>query len=206
MKSSHPAYPYGVPGEGVAQLSGIDDVSIFELLPGLLLGKKQLPVVDPMNPTDRNIRAMQMGAKSGVITEDVLRKLSDRGVNVALPGLPVGLLSDSESGSEIDGLMIRNTDGTTRPMSAMEQAILEESERSIAPALAALSPDEGYVYSDMFPVKRMTDEDAREEDMFGGFRPALPNMLRDKATGIIKASQSLKTGMLDEEALINALL
>lgn len=199
MKSTHPAYPYGVPGEGIAQLSGIDDVSIFELLPGIRLGDKQLPVVDPINPTDRNIRAMQMAAKSGVITEDVLRNLSDRGVNVAVTGLPTGLLA----GATGEGLMVQNSDGTSRPMNNMELAMYEDSQRSIAPALEALAPDEGYTYGDVLPIKRMTDEDAREEDMFGGFRPAFPNMVRDTAADLIKASQALKTGMLDEQAYMN---
>lgn len=199
MKSTHPAYPYGVPGEGIAQLSGIDDVSIFELLPGIRLGEKQLPVVDPINPTDRNIRAMQMAAKSGVITEDVLRNLSDRGVNVAVTGLPTGLLA----GATGEDLMVRNADGTSRPMNDMELAMYEDSQRSIAPALEALAPDEGYAYGDVLPIKRMTDEAAREEDMFGGFRPAFPNMVRDTAADLIKASQALKTGMLDEQAYMN---
>lgn len=199
MKSTHPAYPYGVPGEGIAQLSGIDDVSIFELLPGIRLGDKQLPVVDPINPTDRNIRAMQMAAKSGVITEDVLRNLSDRGVNVAVTGLPTGLLAGA-TGAD---LMVRNEDGSTRPMNNMELAMYEDSQRSIAPALEALAPDEGYTYGDMLPIKRMTDEAAREEDMFGGFRPAFPNMVRDTAADLVRASQALKTGMLDEQAYMN---
>ena len=199
MQSTHPAYPYGVPGEGIAQLSGIDDVSIFELLPGLLLGKKQLPVVDPINPTARNIRGMQMAAKSGVITEDVLRNLSDRGVNAAVTGLPTGLLA----GATGEDLMVRNEDGTSRPMNNMELAMYEESQRSIAPALKALAPDEGYAYGDVLPIKRMTDADAREEDMFGGFRPAFPNMVRDTAADLVRASQALKTGMLDEQAYMN---
>jgi len=199
MGSTHPAYPYGVPGEGIAQLSGIDDVSIFELLPGIRLGKEQLPVVDPINPTDRNIRAMQMAAKSGVITEDVLRNLSDRGVNVAVTGLPTGLLA----GTTGEDLMVRSADGTSRPMNDMELAMYEDSQRSIAPALEALAPDEGFAYGDVLPIKRMTDEDAREEDMFGGFRPAFPNMVRDTAADLVRASQALKTGMLDEQAYMN---
>tara|TARA_B100001093_G_scaffold320667_1_gene306001 strand:+ start:562 stop:2025 length:1464 start_codon:yes stop_codon:yes gene_type:complete len=199
MGSTHPAYPYGVPGEGIAQLSGIDDVSIFELLPGIRLGKEQLPVVDPINPTDRNVRAMQMAAKSGVITEDVLRNLSDRGVNVAVTGLPTGLLA----GTTGEDLMVRSADGTSRPMNDMELAMYEDSQRSIAPALEALAPDEGFAYGDVLPIKRMTDEDAREEDMFGGFRPAFPNMVRDTAADLVRASQALKTGMLDEQAYMN---
>jgi hypothetical protein len=198
-RSTHPAYPFGVPGEGVAQLSGIDDVSIFELLPGLRLGEKQRLVDDPINPTANNVRAMQMAAKSGVITEDVLRALSDRGVNVAVTGLPTGLLA----GATGEDLMVRNADGTSRPMNNMELAMYEDSQRSIAPALEALAPDEGFAYGDVLPIKRMTDEDAREEDMFGGFRPAFPNMVRDTAADLVKASQALKTGMLDEQAYMN---
>tara|TARA_R110002153_G_scaffold90347_3_gene220751 strand:- start:273 stop:551 length:279 start_codon:yes stop_codon:yes gene_type:complete len=90
-------------------------------------------------------------------------------------------------------------------MNDMELAMYEDSQRSIAPALEALAPDEGYAYGDMLPVKRMTDEDAREEDMFGGFRPAFPNMVRDTAADLIRASQALRTGMLDEQAFMNVM-
>lgn len=199
MQSTHPSYPFAVSGKGLAQLKGAEDVSIFELMPQLRLGEKQRLVSDPTNPTAQNIRAMQMGAKSGIITEGILRDLSDRGVNVAVTGLPTGLLAKSTG----DGLTVRNPDGSSRPMNDMELAMYEDSQRSIAPALEALAPDHGYVYGDMLPLKRMTDESARKEDMFGGFRPAFPNMLRDTAADLVRASQALKTGMLDEQAFMN---
>lgn len=99
--------------------------------------------------------------------------------------------------------MVRNADGTSRPMNDMELAMYEDSQRSIAPALEALAPDEGYAYGDVLPIKRMTDEAARDKDMFGGFRPAFPNMVRDTAADLVRASQALKTGMLDEQAYMN---
>ena len=92
--SDHPSYPYGVPGEGVGTLD--QDISVFELMPDLRLGEAQELVADPLNPTQQNLRAMQMGPKAGVISEDVLKALSARGVDVGnidprlLPGLVAG--------------------------------------------------------------------------------------------------------------------
>jgi GNAT superfamily N-acetyltransferase len=76
--STHPSYPYGVPGEGVGRIDA--DVGVYELLPDLAAERG---VPDPLNPRPTDIRALQMGAKRGVITEDILRKLQARGVNVA---------------------------------------------------------------------------------------------------------------------------
>lgn len=201
LPSTHPSYPFGVPGEGVGRLVGAEDASVNELMPDLLLGELQQKVVDPIFPTQENRRSMEMMPKGALITEGVLRNLSDRGVNVAVTGLPTGLLA----GDTGNGLTVRNSDGSSRPMNDMELAMYEDSQRSIAPALEALAPDEGYAYGDMLPVKRMTDEDAREEDMFGGFRPAFPNMVRDTAADLIRASQALRTGMLDEQAFMNVM-
>lgn len=83
-QSGHPSYPSGVPGQGLGRL---DDqaMTIFDLIPGARLGKAQRLVsktVDPLNPSPRDIRAVTMKPYSGVITEDILRSLEARGVNL----------------------------------------------------------------------------------------------------------------------------
>ena len=82
----HPSYPYALPGEGVGQLPK-DHVNIYELLPHLV---KERGIDDPTNPARNHLRSLEMGAKSGVITDEVLRKLEARGVDVKL--LPAATL------------------------------------------------------------------------------------------------------------------
>jgi len=86
--SDHPSYPFKVQGSGVGTLRQADEATIFDLLPEARFGKGQKPVKDPANPTQREIRALQMKAYGGTITEDILRRMADRGVNVnAIAGL-----------------------------------------------------------------------------------------------------------------------
>ena len=87
-QSTHPSYPFAVPGEGVGRLKNADDVTIFDLLPDARFGDAQKLVKDPANPTQQEIRALQMKAYAGQITEQTLRRLEARGVDVkAIPGL-----------------------------------------------------------------------------------------------------------------------
>ena len=82
--SGHYSYPFGVPGESVGRLDDLD-MSIFDLIPDARIGNKNLLVsktVDPVNPTANQQRALQMKPYTGTITQDILRKLEDRGVNV----------------------------------------------------------------------------------------------------------------------------
>ena len=48
------------------------DIGIMELLPEVT---KARGVPDPFNPRQTDVRSMMMGAKSGVITENVLRAM-----------------------------------------------------------------------------------------------------------------------------------
>jgi len=82
--SGHPSYPAGVPGQGVGRLDQID-MSIFDLIPDARIGSDQVLVreaVDPTNPNPEALRALQMKPYSGVVTEDILKTLDARGVNV----------------------------------------------------------------------------------------------------------------------------
>jgi len=82
--SGHPSYPAGVPGQGVGRLDQLD-MSIFDLIPDARIGSDQVLVreaVDPTNPNPEALRALQMKPYSGVVTEDILKTLDARGVNV----------------------------------------------------------------------------------------------------------------------------
>jgi hypothetical protein len=83
----------------------------------------------------------------------------------------------------------------------MELAMFEESQARIQPALDAMAPSPGYTYGDLLPVKRMDDPVARQADAFGGFRPAIPNAMRDMASSLLRLGEGARTGMLDEQAL-----
>ncbi len=92
--STHPSYPYAVPGEGVGALKGADEVTIFDLLPEARFGDAQKKVKDPANPTSQEIRALQMKPYGGTITENILRRIEERGVDVnSLAGLTPGALA-----------------------------------------------------------------------------------------------------------------
>ena len=77
----------------------------------------------------------------------------------------------------------------------------EESQARIQPLIDAMAPDPGFTYGDLLPVKRMDDPAARAADTFGGFRPAIPNLLRDTASNVLRVGEGARTGMLDERAL-----
>jgi hypothetical protein len=92
--STHPSYPYAIPGEGIGALKGADEVTIFDLLPEARFGDAQKKVKDSANPTAREIRALQMKPYGGTITENILRRIEERGVDVSsLAGLAPGALA-----------------------------------------------------------------------------------------------------------------
>jgi len=70
MKSTHPAYPGGVPGQGLGVLS--QDHNIFELMPEVV---KARGIPDAANPRANDLRALQMKPYSGVITDELLKRL-----------------------------------------------------------------------------------------------------------------------------------
>jgi hypothetical protein len=100
MPSGNVTFPTGVPGEGLGTLN--QDVSIFELLPDVV---EQRKIPNPQYPRPTDTRSMQMGARSGIITPEILQKLEDKGVNVgAVPLIALigsatayGLLDEQQS-------------------------------------------------------------------------------------------------------------
>jgi hypothetical protein len=70
LKSTHPAYPGGVQGQGIGTLA--EDRNIFELLPAVV---KARGIPDPKNPRPSDLRAMQMHPYAGIVTGDLLKTL-----------------------------------------------------------------------------------------------------------------------------------
>lgn len=70
MQSGHPAYPMGVPGQGLGQLK--EDVRVFQLLQN---AAKAREIPDPRNPSRPDLRSLEMKPYGGVITEGLLRQL-----------------------------------------------------------------------------------------------------------------------------------
>jgi hypothetical protein len=78
--NDHPSYNTAVPGRGLGQID--QDVGIFELLPDIV---EQRGIPDPLNPRvspSRDTRSLEMGAKTGTITPEILERLQARGVDV----------------------------------------------------------------------------------------------------------------------------
>lgn len=114
--SGHPSYPAGVPGQGVGQLDKLD-MSIFDLIPDARIGSDQVLVrdaVDPTKPHPEALRALQMKPYTGTITEDILKNLDARGVNVndLAPvvggGAALGLLAAPEDASAMESPSLRS--------------------------------------------------------------------------------------------------
>lgn len=149
--------------------------------------------------------ALPAGAASdkGVLSESGVSRSGgvDSRTRFIAAGMPAEWLGLGGAGAGAAGAVIRNPDGSTRKMTAMEQAMYDESQARIQPMIDAMAQDPGYIYGDLLPVKRMEDPAAREADSFGGFRPAIPNVLRDLAGSALRVSEGARTGMLDERAL-----
>lgn len=129
-ESGHPSYPAGVPGQGLGRTD--QEVSIFELLPDARYGKQQKPVKDAQRPTAREIRALTMKPYAGRVTEDILRGLEARGVNVNAN--PLATAAAVSAGAELEGLLSQ----------------LPEKD------------EEAYSYGDILPIKRALDPEERE--------------------------------------------
>lgn len=68
--SGHPSYPFGVPGEGLGRLDR--EIGVYQMLQDAVRNRG---IADPTNPSQRDIRALQMKPYFGIITEDLLKSL-----------------------------------------------------------------------------------------------------------------------------------
>lgn len=100
--STHPSYPFAVPGEGVGRIK--EDVNIFQLLPEVVEERR---IADPLNPSRRDFRSMQMGAKTGTITPEILRNIFGGGAAV---GVGTGLMAPEEAEAALASPLDRQDD------------------------------------------------------------------------------------------------
>ena len=128
--SDHPAYPYNLPGQGLGYTD--QEVNIFELMPDARVGEDQRLVADPQRPTRPDARALDMKPYTGRITEDILRGLEARGVNVNAN--PLATAAAVTAGAELEGLL----------------------------AQLPQKDEESYTYGDILPIKRALDPEQRE--------------------------------------------
>lgn len=128
--SDHPAYPFNLPGQGLGYTD--QEVNIFELMPEARVGEDQRLVADPQRPTRPDARALDMKPYTGRITEDILRGLEARGVNVNAN--PMVTAAAVAAGQEAEGLLAQLPQKDT----------------------------EAYNYSDVLPIKRSKDPEERE--------------------------------------------
>lgn len=70
MQSGHPSYSRGIPGQGLGRLQ--ENRTIFELLPQVV---RERNIIDPRNPSQSDIRALQMKPYAGVIDAKLLKAL-----------------------------------------------------------------------------------------------------------------------------------
>jgi len=171
--SGHSSYPAGVPGQGLGRTD--QEVGIFELLTDARFGGQQKPVGDPLKPTAQEIRALQMKPYTGRITEDILRGLEARGVNVNAN--PMVTAAAVAAGQEAEGLLAQ-----------LPQKDLE-----------------AYNYSDVLPIKRSKDPEARE-GLLGGYSPAYTGIVEDMVEGLLKFSTQAKRGIYNPAAATEFLL
>jgi len=172
-QSGHPSYPQGVPGQGLGRTD--QEVSIFDLLPNARYGDAQKPVKDPVRPTAREIRALTMKPYTGRITDDILRGLEARGVNVNAN--PIVTAAAVAAGQEAEGLL----------------------------AQLPQKDSEAYNYSDLLPIKRSKDPEARE-GLLGGYSPAYTGVVEDMIEGLLKFSTQAKRGIYNPAAASEFLL
>lgn len=128
--SDHPAYPFNLPGQGLGYTD--QEVNIFELMPDARVGEDQRLVADPQRPTRPDARALDMKPYTGRITEDILRGLEARGVNVNAN--PLATAAAVSAGAELEGLL----------------------------AQLPQKDEEAYSYGDILPIKRALDPEQRE--------------------------------------------
>jgi hypothetical protein len=70
MQSGHSAYPLGVPGQGLGAVQ--ENKNIFDLL---LMHRLNRGIIDPSNPSRKDIRTLEMKPYAGLLDADLLKSL-----------------------------------------------------------------------------------------------------------------------------------
>jgi hypothetical protein len=191
--SGHPSYPAGVPGQGVGRLDQLD-MSIFDLIPDARIGSDQVLVreaVDPTNPNPEALRALQMKPYSGVVTEDILKTLDDRGVNV-------NSINPMFAPSQDRALAAANK-GLLDPLTVDEQRI-QQHQRDINKQMAqiGLLADPMYEYGNIIPAKTNI--------VTGETSLAFPGIARDIIGGLLDLANTRRSGVYNPAAFMDVAL
>jgi hypothetical protein len=72
MQSGHASYPLGVPGQGLGAVDG--NKNIFDLL---LMHRLNRGIIDPSNPSRKDIRTLEMKPYAGLLDADLLKSLGN---------------------------------------------------------------------------------------------------------------------------------
>lgn len=118
--SGHITYKTGLPGQGIGRIRDAEKISPFDLMP--VGGKGQaITAADPLNPTTKEGYTLRQQPEArGFISEDVLKRLQERGVDVgsADPTLLAGIAAGSgaamlapEVSNEIESRVTRRVRG-----------------------------------------------------------------------------------------------
>lgn len=183
VDSGHPSYPAGVSGEGMGTLNR--DIGIFDLLPDVV-SERNIP--SPSAPRQEDLRALQMKPYRGVISEDVLRGLEARGIDINSP--------------EYAGLLAALVAGST-----MAPDPVDPIESRVQQVMSPLAQDPGYVYGDILPIKRSLDPSARESFPYG-LAPAVPSVASGLLEELVRAYEMNRAGRQQEaiQSSLGALL
>jgi hypothetical protein len=94
---------------------------------------------------------------------------------------------------------------TRQPGVLEEQARVDEHRRRLGVLMEPLEEDPGYNYGYLLPIKRSQDPNVRENDTFGGFRPAVPGLARDAIRALADLGLSAETGVYNPQAALDIL-
>jgi len=183
VNRQHPSYPFYISGQPQGRLK--EDIPAYLLDPQSLKmrqGKDQVRnVADPMNPTQADLRALQMRPQGGIIDEAVLKRLQNAGV-ISSPsllgalagGMSLEEMQQQQAQQELDNLMGQYNEFMDR------------------------KPDV-YNYGDLAPVKRNV--------VSGDYSLAVPTVVDEIVRGLLDVGQSRKTGVVNSgTSILDALL
>jgi len=158
FESDHPSYPYAVPGTGLGVLRKAGAATAFDLLPEARFGDAQKKVKDPANPTPREIRSLQNPARSGTITEDILRRMEARGVDVnSITGMTGGALTFTLLSA-----------GLVTPQEVEAGALKEFGEQMLKADRMDMATDQILYHGSRFNIEEFVPSDAADNDFGRG--------------------------------------
>ncbi len=99
-----------------------------------------------------------------------------------------------------------NLAGIASMANGLDSAKLHNADTDVARMMETIAQEPGYNYGDVLPVKRSTDPEVRENDLLGGYRPAIPNVGRDVIESLLKLKKQSDAGFFNPSNALEALL